>query len=278
MKYPPSADDSMGAAIDALGDSIGISTRNPNLVLGGVVAMILLFGVGGVLSLIPLVGPLVTNVVVAPVALAGMVAMANAAATDSSSFGDFTGGISDHSLTLMGAYALLFVIQMGIGILFVVAFFFLGFGALAAGAGAGAGPGTGDPGAMFGALGGTMLVVFLVALLVALAVALVTQFLDVAVVVGDADATGSFGEAIDLVTSGPLSVLGYSLLRGIVGVVVVGVPLGVGVGAVVYGFDGAGTLPIVLGLVVMLLAIPAGFAFLFAYHVAYYRRRTGVAA
>lgn len=266
----------MGAAIDALGDSIGISTRNPNLVLGGVVAMILLFGVGGVLSLIPFVGPMVTNVVIAPVALAGMVAMADAAATDSASFGDFTGGIGDHSVTLMGAFALLFVIQMGIGILFVVAFFFVGFSAFAAGAGTGTGGG--DPGAMLGALGGTMLLVFALAMLVAVAVALVTQFLDVAVVVGDADATGSFGEAIDLVTSGPLSVLGYSILRGLLGVIVIGIPIAVGIVAVVYGSDGGGTLPIALGLLVVVLAIPVGFAFLFAYHVAYYRRRTGVAA
>lgn len=268
----------MGAAIDALGDSIGISTRNPNLVLGGVVAMILLFGVGGVLSLIPFVGPMVTNVVIAPIAFAGMVAMADAAATDSASVGDFTGGISDHSVTLMGAYALLFVIQMGIGILFLVAFFFVGFSAFAAGTGVGTGTGTGDLGAMLGAVGGTMLLVFALAMLVALAVALVTQFLDVAVVVGDADATGSFGEAIDLVTSGPLSVLGYSVLRGLLGVVVVGVPIAVGGVAIVYGTDGGGTLPIALGLLVVVLAIPVGFAFLFAYHVAYYRRRTGVAA
>lgn len=261
----------MGAAIDALGDSIGISTRNPNLVLGGVVATILLFGVGGMLSLIPLIGPLVTNVVVVPVALAGMVAMADAAATDSSSLGDFTGGIGDHSLTLMGAYALLFAIQMGIGIVFVMAFFVVGFGAFAAEVGGG------DPGAMLGALGGTMLLLFAVAMVVALAVAIVTQFLDVAVVVGDADATGSFGEAIDLVTSGPLSVLGYSVLRGIAGAIVVGSPLAVGIFAVVYGTDGGGTVPVVIGLLVVVLALPVGFAFLLAYHVAYYRRRTGVA-
>lgn len=261
----------MGAAIDALGDSIGISTRNPNLVLGGAVAMVLLFGVGGVLSLIPLFGPLVTNVVVTPIALAGMVAMANAAAADSASLSDFTGGIGDHSVTLMGAFALLFVVQMGLGLLFLVAVFFVGFGVVSAGAT------SGEPGAMFGALGGTILLVFAVVGLVALAVVIVTQFLDVAVVVGGEDATGSFGESIALVTSGPLSVVGYSILRGLVGLAAVGIPLIVGLGAVVWGADGGRTVPIVAGLGVMVLALPAGFAFLYAYHVAYYRRRIGVA-
>lgn len=262
----------MGAAIDALGDSIDISTRNPNIVLGGVVAMILLVGVGGVLSLIPLIGPLVTNVVVVPIALAGMVAMANAAATGSASFRDFTDGISDYSFTMMGAYALLFVVQLGLGFLLVIGFFFAGFSALTAGAAAG------DPGAAFGAMGGTVLLVFAIVMLVAAAIFLVTQFLDVAVVVGDADATGSFGEAIELVSSGPLSVVGYSILRGVVGLVVGGVPTLLGLGAVVYGADGGWTIPMAVGLLVIVVALPVGFAFLYSYHVAYYRRRTGVAA
>lgn len=233
--------------------------------------MILLVGVGGLLSLIPLLGPMVVNIVVTPIALAGMVAMANAAADDSASFGDFTGGISDHSITLMGAYALLFVVQMGVGIVFVVAMVFVGFGVLSAGAA------SGDPGATFGALGGTILLVMAVVALVALAVFVFTQFLDVAVVVGDADATGSFSESIDLVTSGPLSVVGYSLLRGVVALVGVGLPFAVGAVVILWGIEGGRTLVSLLGLAVVVLAAPFGFAFMYCYHVAYYRRRTGVA-
>lgn len=261
----------MGAAIDALGDGIDIAKRNPNLVLGSAMTMLLLFGVGGLLSFIPLVGPLVTNVVVAPVALAGLVAMANAGASGSASFGDFTDGVGDHSVSLMGAYALLFVIQMGIGFLLLIGIFVAGIGTMSA-------AGAQDPTAMAGALGGTVLLVGLVVVLLYLVVALVTQFLDVAVVVGDADAAGSFSEAVDLVTSGPLSVLGYSLLRGVVALVAIGVPVGVGAVAIGFGVDAGQTAAIAAGVLLVVVAFPVGFAFLYAYHVAYYRRRTGVPA
>lgn len=261
----------MGAAIDALGDSIELSTRNPNLVLGGVVAMLLLVVVGGVLSFIPLLGPMVTNIVVTPIALAGMVAMANAAATGSSSFSDFTDGIGDHSTRLMGAFALLFAIWMGIGTVFFVAVLFLGTGVMAAVST------SGDPAASAGALGGTIILIFAVFALILLLVAMVTQFLDVAVVVGGEDATGSFGESIELVTSGPLSVVGYSILRGVLGLIAIGIPFFGGLMAVLWGLDNGGTLPIVAGLGVMILALPVGFAFMYSYHVAYYRRRIGAA-
>lgn len=262
----------MGAAIDALGDSIDIARRSPNLILGGVVATVLLVVVGGVLSFIPLLGPVLAQVVVTPIALAGMIAMANAAATDSASFGDFTDGIGDHSTTLMGAFALLYVVWMVIGMVFFVAALFVGFGVLSAGAA------SSDPGGAVGALGGTFLLVVGVFALLFLLVAIVTQFLDVAVVVGEADATGSFGESIELVTSGPLSVVGYSILRGVVALVGIGVPFLVGVAGVVWGIEDGGTVALLAGVGVMLLALPVGLAFIYAYHVAYYRRRAGVAA
>lgn len=262
----------MGAAIDAVGDSIEISTRNPNLVVGGVIAMVLMVVVGGLLSFIPFIGPMVTNVVVTPIALAGMVAMANAAATGSATFGDFTDGIGDHSTTLMGAFALLFAIWFGIGMVFIVAMLFLGVRVMSAVST------SGDPSAAAGALGGTFVLIFLLFVLVVLLISIVTQFLDVAVVVGGEDATGSFGEAIELVTSGPLSVVGYSILRAVLALVVIGVPFVVGLAAVMWGLDDAGTVPILMGLGVMILALPAGFAYLYSYHVAYYRRRVGAAA
>lgn len=262
----------MGAAIDALGDSIGIARRNPNLVLGGVVATVLLVVVGGVLSFIPLLGPVLAQVVITPIALAGMIAMANAAATDSATFGDFTDGIGDHSTTLMGAFALLYVVWIVLGMVFVVAVIFVGAGVLSAGAA------SSDPGSAMGALGGTVLLLIGVFGIVALLVAIVTQFLDVAVVVGEADATGSFGESIELVTSGPLSVVGYSLLRALVALVGIGVPFVVGAVGVGWGLEDGGAVPIVAGVGVMLLAVPVGLAFIYAYHVSYYRRRAGVAA
>jgi hypothetical protein len=262
----------MGAAIDALGDSIGISTRNPNLVLGGAVATVLIVGVGGVLSLVPLFGPMVLNIVVTPVALAGRVAMANAAADDSASSGDFTGGISDHSFTPMGAYALLFVVQMALGIVFVMTLFVVGIGVPTAGAT------SGDPSAMSGSVGGTILPVFAVFGLLAFLVFVFTQFLDVAVVGGHADATGSFAESIDLVTSGPLGVVGYSLLRAVVAFVGIGLPLFVGAGTIIPGLASGRTLAMALGGAVIVVAAPVGFAFVYAYHVAYYRRRSGLAA
>jgi heme/copper-type cytochrome/quinol oxidase subunit 2 len=264
----------MGAAISALPRAVGIVKRNPILIVGSV-----LFGlfalVGVVFSLIPLIGGIIFQVLILPVGLAGIVAMADAGTGEGdSSLGDFTGGISNHATSMIGAFGLMFLIQLAVAIaLVVVIVFVIGFSIVGASVGT-----ESDPGAVFAGVGLLTGLVLLAVILVVVALQLVQQFLDVAVVVGGEDAAGALSEAASLVTGGPLSVLGYALLRFVVLGVAVAAPLvlAVAVGGVGAARDTAALL--VPAVLLMLVAFPLGVALGFAYHVAYYRERRPDAA
>ena len=209
----------MGAAISALPRAVGIVKRNPILLLGAVVfGLIALVGVA--VSIIPLIGTIILQVLILPVGLAGIVAMTDAGtAREDTSLGEFTGGISNYAGSMIGAYGLMFLIQAAAGIALLVVFVFvLGVGLFGAGMGTGS-----EPGAFLTSVGLLTGLVLLVVFLVFLVLGLIQQFLDVAVVVGGEDATGALSEATSLITGGPLRVLGYSILR----FVVLGVAIGV---------------------------------------------------
>lgn len=260
----------MGAAITALSDSIDLLRRNPVLLVGAVVTTFIV-AAGMVFSIVPLVGGLVFQLVVLPIALAGMVSMTDAGATGRATFGDFSSGIGVHSVSLMGAYALMLLLQLGVVVFVVLAMFGIGAGALAS-----VGAANGDPGSMFGALGGAMLLVLLLGFLAVLLVGLVRQFLDVTVVVGSEDASGALGAAFGLVVDNPVSVLGYSLLR--VAVVGLGLlfPVGAGAWLVIAGLEANSAVAPLFGLVLIAIAVPVAVVVSFAYHVSYYRRLTGL--
>jgi hypothetical protein len=257
----------MGAALSAVPRAFGIVRSNPILLVGAV-----LFGViglvGAVLSIIPLLGVVLAQVLVLPVALVGLTEMTDsAAADDDASLGDFAHGIADNAASAIGAFALLFGAQLAIGITLTLAIVFIVGVSVT-----GAGPGT-DPTSTLtggGAIGALLFLVLIVALVT---LALVQQFLDVAVVVGDRGAVAALGEAKDILVEGPLSVLGYALLRFGIILVAVGIPAAAaaGVGAVGAGRESGGLLAIAA--VVLLLAGPVAIAVATAYHVAYYRTR-----
>ena len=259
----------MGAAISALPRAVGIVKRNPILIAGSV-----LFGfialVGVAFSLIPLIGGIIFQVLILPVGLAGIVAMADAGTDEGdSSLGDFTGGISDHAGSMIGAYGLMFLIQLAVALaLVVVLVFVIGFSIVGAGAAT-----ESDPGAAFAGIGLLTGLVLLAILLVVLVLQLVQQFLDVAVVVGGEDAAGALSEAASLVTGGPLSVLGYALLRFVVLGVAVAAPLLLAVAVAGVGVAEDTAALLVPAVLLMLVAFPLGVALGFAYHVAYYRER-----
>ncbi|PSP96522.1 hypothetical protein BRC84_01570 [Halobacteriales archaeon QS_1_68_44] len=210
----------MGAAISALPRAVGIVKRNPILIAGSV-----LFGfialVGVAFSLIPLIGGIIFQVLILPVGLAGIVSMTDAGTDEGASLGDFTGGISDHAGSMIGAFGLMFLIQLATALaLVVVLVFVIGFSIVGAAA-------ESDPGAAFAGIGLLTGLVLLAVLLVVLVLQLVQQFLDVAVVVGGEDAAGALSEAASLVTGGPLSV---ALLVPAVLLMLVAFPLGVALG------------------------------------------------
>ena len=261
----------MGAAISALPRAVGIVKRNPILIAGSV-----LFGfialVGVAFSLIPLIGGIIFQVLILPVGLAGIVSMTDAGTDEGASLGDFTGGISDHAGSMIGAFGLMFLIQLATALaLVVVLVFVIGFSIVGAAA-------ESDPGAAFAGIGLLTGLVLLAVLLVVLVLQLVQQFLDVAVVVGGEDAAGALSEAASLVTGGPLSVLGYALLRFVVLGVAVAAPLLLAAAVAGVGVAENTTALLVPAVLLMLVAFPLGVALGFAYHVAYYRERRPGAA
>ncbi|PSQ40529.1 hypothetical protein BRD07_07120 [Halobacteriales archaeon QS_9_68_42] len=261
----------MGAAISALPRAVGIVKRNPILIAGSV-----LFGfialVGVAFSLIPLIGGIIFQVLILPVGLAGIVSMTDAGTDEGASLGDFTGGISDHAGSMIGAFGLMFLIQLAVALaLVVVLVFVIGFSIVGAAA-------ESDPGAAFAGIGLLTGLVLLAVLLVVLVLQLVQQFLDVAVIVGGEDAAGALSEAASLVTGGPLSVLGYAFLRFVVLGVAVAAPLLLAAAVAGVGVAENTTALLVPAVLLMLVAFPLGVALGFAYHVAYYRERRPGAA
>ena len=264
----------MGAAISALPRAVGIVKRNPILLLGAVMfGLIALVGVA--VSIIPLIGTIIFQVLILPVGLAGIVAMTDAGtAREDTSLGEFTGGISNYAGSMIGAYGLMFLIQAAAGIALLIVFVFvLGVGLFSVGMGTGS-----EPGAFLTSVGLLTALVLLVVFLVLFVLALIQQFLDVAVVVGGEDATGALSEATSLITGGPLSVLGYSILRFVVLGVAIGGPLVLAFVIAGAGFEQNTSAALVPAVLLLLVAFPLGTALGFAYHVAYYRERRPRAA
>ncbi len=268
----------MGAALDAVGD-VGTALRQgPLLIVAAAIAgVILLFGV--LITFIPLVGQIVYSIIVVPLVLVGMVAMANTAIEDHAGLGEFFDGIGEHGSDAIGAYAIMFVIQFAAVFVLLVGAFVAGIGVFSAIGAAG----SGEPGSGLGAAaGGGLLVIgilVVVGLLVALVLGLIQNFLDVAVVIGGYGGMDAVRESGALLRDGPLSTIGYLLVRTAVTVVAGVVPFGMfaaGFLLVAGGSDGSlaglGGLLVLLGVVLL----PVPFAASFAYHAGYYRRRRGL--
>lgn len=266
----------MGAAIRAVPKTFSAINADPTTLLGAaVVSGIGSVVLGFVLGLIPVVGPILNAVFVTPLFAAGFIAVANAAMEGDSSFDDYVSGISDNYLSMVGAYALL----MGIMLVFVLGFvvvvaLIVGFGSMSGG-GAAAEP-SAAAASNLAAIGGVAIVMILLGSLFMFLVFAALQFIDVSIVVGDESAFSSFKRSVGLFTSAPISVLGYSLLRGVLGAAIVGVPTLLVGGAAVTAMESTASLA-VTGLTYLLL-LPVGFVVGYGYHVAYFRERAGVAA
>ena len=272
----------MGAAIDAIGDAGAALRRNPNVLLGAVGSGLVLF-VGLVVVLVPILGGFVYGIVVVPAALVGLVAMCDAAVEGSTSLGDFTDGIERHGASAVVAYGVWTLLQFAVVIALVVVAVLAGVGLFAAG---GVASGEPTPGALAGT-SATVALLFLVFFLVAFVLGVVQQFLDVAVVLGADGGVDAVKEAVAVVRDGPLSTLGYLLVRSVLtflgalptvvfavaAVAVGGASVAAGVGDAAPGTVAAGgVLAAALGVLAVVL-LPLAFAVSFAYHVAYYRRR-----
>jgi hypothetical protein len=266
----------MGATLKALGDTGTLLRHNPILWTGGTVLTIVFLVVYVVLNLIPLVGLL--SVFVTPVFATGLLGMAYAGRNGNADLSAFVDGVTDNylpylaSTLLLGAVGFVFAIVFGL-----VAFLTVGFGAMGAGAGRGAAAG----------LSAIIVLLLLGGFLIGGLVGLVIQFFDVAIVVDDAGPLSAFSKSFALVSSAPLSVLGYTVARTVLGGLLFTVPwvlfavLGAGVSAMGGGPGASESLGIVLlaGLGLYgLVVLPLGVVVLATYHVAYFNRHKAAGA
>jgi len=259
----------MGTAIDACTDGLRLTARNPvyvgvTFVVGIVLLVLSLLG-----ALIPLLGPLVVDVLVMPVLVAGLLGMADAARRGGASLGDFSSAVSAYYKRMIAAFALLYGGAIAVGIVLVVVAVFFGLFAVGLGQVAGSGAGLGP--ALAG-MGVVMTGLFVVVGLLLLVASIVLQFVGPAIVVGEEDAFSSFRASWRLFAGAPLSVVGYTLLVALVGVVGLLVPLVVG--AVGYSLGGRVPAFVLAGLA-SLPVTPFVYGFVFAAQVSYYASRTG---
>lgn len=288
----------MGIALTALSDAYTLIRHNPVILAVGWIAAIL-FGIvnaatGFVLGLIPLVGPLVSqfvSVVLWAVFLAGLLALIYAGRDGEASLSHFLEGIRDHSLSLLGAFlaigTLFFVLVVGgtIATVFVMPTGGAAVGTAPGGVGGAAGPAP-------GLAAGAALLPLLALGLGLLVLGVLFQFADVAIVVGETSALGSFGASFEVFRRSPLSALGYTVLRAVLGAFFFFVPVIVflttiggitsaaldpaGGGGDLLGALGIASL--VFALVWLVVIVPLGQAVLYTYHVAFFNRYEARAA
>lgn len=279
----------MGHAIDALTDVPVFVRHNPVIPGMAWVAAIVSAGLGAALAFVP-GGRIVNALLVTPFFVAGMLALVWAGRDGSAEVGDFLAGVREHYVTLVAAYAISAALYVGLlfeAMAVMVAAATVAVAGLALGSGAGSpAPGTGTtaPGSG-GAIGGAgapeLFASFGIAIFVGLAILIGVAFVlaailglvDVAVVVGEESVLSAIGLAWVLFREEPLSVVGYTLLRGIIGIVLLVVPLAaaIGIPMVVDLPEGGGlALFAVVGLVFLPLAYLVGLT----YHVSFFNRVT----
>lgn len=262
----------MGTAIDSLGTAAEITTENPLLLGITFLVTVGAFVISGILSFIPLIGQLIATPVTA-LLFSGIVGAVYVAIRTGRgiSFSGYTAAIENKWKSILGAYTVLVLLQIGIGIaLFVLLFFVVGFSAFGAST-AGGMEGSSGPGAasMMAGVGAVTLLVFLAFFLVLALLGMIVQFLDVAIVVGDFSAIEAYSEAWSLFAEAPLSVIGYSLLRGFV--TFLGILPAVVVAWALWGSDPMVAIG-VAGLVGV-VGLTVAFAYAWSYHTAYYVSR-----
>lgn len=262
----------MGHTADALVDTGRIVSGQPIVavvaVLTGMVAPVVSFAFG----LVPLIGSLIYFVFVQPVFVGGLLHMADRGMDGETGVNDWADGVQDHYASLAGAFGLLALLVLAFVMLAIVFVFVFGVaGGITAGAGSDPGAGAGFAG-VFGAMGIGLLVVVVLGLVVGILV----QFVDTAVVVGGAGAVDAFGQSIATVKQHPLSVLGYSLLRGAsllfasLGPAIFFWGSVLGIGALGSGGEAAGAGLGLLALAFVLSTV--GYLGTTVFHALYYRR------
>lgn len=264
----------MGSVLDALGDTKTMVAHNTVLWAGGGAITLGLLIVMMGLNIIPLIGPFL-GMFVAPVLATGIIGLAYAARNGNASLDDFTASVSENYVTYLLATLLIGAAYTAVAFVFVIVAVILVFVGSTSGSGMEGGE------AFFASMGLAMMLLFVVVFLLTFLVGLAIQFFDVAIVIDDAGPIDAFKRSLSLIKRAPLSVVGYTLMRSVLGGLVIGVPLAgaflllFGSAFAAGGVDGGeslGLLPLIGFAVWGLVVLPIGNVIMVTYHVAFYNR------
>lgn len=251
----------MGTAIDSLSTGVDI-VRDAPILIGLSYAMVLgMF----FLSLISIVIPF-GNIVVSIgmiFALGGIFGTAFGALHEdgTATFDTFKEAVDENWMSIGGAYLIVAGLGMVLSFTFTIALTFGVFGT--------AGALESNPDQMFAGVSAVFIAILGLFLFAMVAISLAIQFYNVAIVVGGYSAVDSLKESGALLREAPMSVIGYSLLRGLITTVSYLIPLGIG--AALYQVDPM--IGVVVGGLVGLVLFPLAITIDSAYHVAYYTAR-----
>lgn len=267
----------MGATINGLTDGLENLWDNPKILLftylfaAAMIPVLLVLGVVWVIfAIIPLIGPLLTRLLTAglikPIVVGGLLGLAGAGFTGTVSLSSLKEGITENFISLAGVFLLKELFLFVFSILAVIVLFMVG----------GLGPALlgaamQNPESASAVAGGGMVLVFGLLLVFALVIVLlyvIFQFADVAVVLTDHGVVDAYKKSWSLVKDGPLSVLGYTVMRGILASVFF-IPAFVSFVLV----EPVSEVFLWIGIALYVLALPAAAAASFSYHAAYYGHR-----
>lgn len=253
----------MSHVIASFRSSVGVAAEAP---LHAVIVLVVTLAasvLGLALGLIPIVGPIVSGVLVTPLMLAAVLGSANATRLGDHPFDGLKRGLGDAGVSLVGAFGLLYAGYLAVSI--VVTLGAVVVIALTIGIGGSIEPGLST--ALGSAMGLVFVLFFLVVLVAILLLGLVAQFVGPAAVVAGTGAVDSLGTSYRFFRRNLRGVLGFSAV--VFGVVllayaVAAVAFGVGYLAVseVAGFA--------MGGVAYLLAFALVGAILTVYQVTYF--------
>lgn len=255
----------MGAALKALADVGKLLRHNPIILAVGVIAFVLLSIVNFVLGLIPLIGSLMSAIVY-PIFVAGLLAIIYAGRDGNAGVGDFFEGIAENYLPLLAAYILLTIPVVLLGIVLLVGFLFL-FSA--------------NPEALVSSIEIVGVIAVGIGLFVGLCW-LAIQFFDVAIVAGNG-IRSSFGTSVSMAVGAPLSTVGFTVLKLLLGTVIVAIPVAPVFLLSAVSIESVSASPstalltnvsLLVGLLAyVFLALPLSRVLTRTYHVAYFNRR-----
>lgn len=273
----------MGAAITSLADTAKLLRHNPIIILIGGLVMAAAAIFNGVMStilgIIPIIGPLVANVIavfVYTAAITGLLAIIYAGRHGNAGIGDFLQGLGDSYLQMLGAYFLILVPSFLLSILVtVIGVVVIGASLPQPGAEAGASM-MAESGLILALLFGGLGLIYVLGYLL-------LQFFNIAIIAGDG-VIESFKTSVSMALAAPLSTLGFTITKSLLGAILLGVPMvavfvtGAGLAEMTNPGNPLGGGVLILGMFAYwLVAIPLWRVVSNTYHVAYFNRRQAAA-